>query len=188
MVQARQGCGAGHHSRYSSVPQIWLQIVPPLALHPCTAYLAAWTGVGRPALHSIALFSRASGRKTQPCVRLLGRARAGLHFLHSSHVIHRDLKSKNILMSRDGRAKLADVGLAQLLRGQSYRNDGFRGTWSWAGEYRSLLGTSYRAHCIKIRGHVAPGPGRVTSLTVAWHGTAFGAGGWGAVSPGCSAP
>ena len=38
----------------------------------------------------------------------------GLHFLHSHGVVHRDVKSKNILLGRDGRAKLGDVGLAYI--------------------------------------------------------------------------
>jgi p21-activated kinase 1 len=35
-----------------------------------------------------------------------------LAFLHSNHVIHRDVKSENILMNNTGKIKLADLGLA----------------------------------------------------------------------------
>jgi serine/threonine protein kinase len=38
----------------------------------------------------------------------------GMHFLHSSQVLHRDLKSANILLDRDGRCKIADFGLSTL--------------------------------------------------------------------------
>jgi serine/threonine protein kinase len=38
----------------------------------------------------------------------------GLHFLHSNGVLHLDLKSANILLSRHGSAKIADVGMARL--------------------------------------------------------------------------
>ncbi len=39
---------------------------------------------------------------------------AGLAHLHASNVMHRDLKSKNVLLTREWRAKLADVGTAAL--------------------------------------------------------------------------
>jgi serine/threonine protein kinase len=38
----------------------------------------------------------------------------GMSFLHSSRVIHRDLKSANILLDRDRRCKIADFGLSTL--------------------------------------------------------------------------
>jgi serine/threonine protein kinase len=37
----------------------------------------------------------------------------GLHFCHVRGVMHRDLKPQNILVSKDGRLKLADFGLAR---------------------------------------------------------------------------
>jgi serine/threonine protein kinase len=44
----------------------------------------------------------------------------GLHFLHSKRVVHMDLKSPNILLTRHGDAKLADVGLAKVIRDRNY--------------------------------------------------------------------
>ena len=43
----------------------------------------------------------------------------GLEFLHSHKpaVIHRDLKSFNILIDKDHRAKIADFGLAKIIYG-----------------------------------------------------------------------
>jgi hypothetical protein len=39
----------------------------------------------------------------------------GLCFLHSRRIVHFDLKSPNILLTRDGTAKIGDVGLARIL-------------------------------------------------------------------------
>lgn len=44
----------------------------------------------------------------------------GLHFLHSKRIVHLDLKSPNILLTRHGQAKLADVGLARVISEQNY--------------------------------------------------------------------
>jgi serine/threonine protein kinase len=41
----------------------------------------------------------------------------GLVFLHSRRVVHFDLKSPNILLARDGTAKIGDVGMAKILAG-----------------------------------------------------------------------
>jgi serine/threonine protein kinase len=38
---------------------------------------------------------------------------SGLHCLHLAHVIHRDLKPGNVLISLDGNVKIADLGLAR---------------------------------------------------------------------------
>ncbi|XP_057899805.1 serine/threonine-protein kinase PAK 2-like [Melospiza georgiana] len=46
----------------------------------------------------------------------------GLDFLHSNHVIHQDVKSRNILLKTDGSVKLGDFGLStQLIPEQSRR-------------------------------------------------------------------
>ena len=39
----------------------------------------------------------------------------GLCFLHARRIVHFDLKSPNILLTRDGTAKIADVGMAKFL-------------------------------------------------------------------------
>lgn len=47
----------------------------------------------------------------------IGRA---LHFLHTRNYVHRDVKPDNILLSPDGHAKLADLGLTKRLSDDSH--------------------------------------------------------------------
>lgn len=49
------------------------------------------------------------------CAELIMDVAEGVAHLHSEGVIHRDLKPGNILISREGKPKVADFGLAKLL-------------------------------------------------------------------------
>lgn len=51
-----------------------------------------------------------------------------IHFLHSSNYTHFDLKSRNVLLSRDLTAKLADVGFTRALRATHHSVEGPIGT------------------------------------------------------------
>ncbi|KAK9812013.1 hypothetical protein WJX73_008959 [Symbiochloris irregularis] len=55
----------------------------------------------------------------------------GLHYLHANNVIHLDIKSANILLARDGTAKIADVGLARTLSQSALRDHHREGTLAW---------------------------------------------------------
>lgn len=49
------------------------------------------------------------------CAYILRRALKGLDFLHSRGIVHRDIKSDNILVNKQGDIKLADFGYATQL-------------------------------------------------------------------------
>ncbi|XP_005062300.2 PREDICTED: serine/threonine-protein kinase PAK 3-like [Ficedula albicollis] len=55
----------------------------------------------------------------------------GLDFLHSNQVIHRDLKSSNILLGMDGSVKLADFGLCAQLSSEQDQRSSMVGTAHW---------------------------------------------------------
>ena len=44
----------------------------------------------------------------------------GVQYLHDNHVVHRDIKSKNILLSKSGQVKVADFGLAKNIKNKRY--------------------------------------------------------------------
>ena len=50
-------------------------------------------------------------------LRLLRDVSAALSYLHSLEIIHRDLTTRNVLVSKDERAKVGDVGLSRSLHG-----------------------------------------------------------------------
>lgn len=59
------------------------------------------------------LQSRVGGLSPSTLQRLSRELLTGIDFLHSHRIIHRDLKPQNLLISADGKMKVADFGLAK---------------------------------------------------------------------------
>lgn len=55
----------------------------------------------------------------------------GLEKLHENHLIHRDLKSDNILVSLEGGVKIADFGFAAQLTKEKQKRTSVVGTPAW---------------------------------------------------------
>ena len=58
---------------------------------------------------------RGPGLESGQALELIGQICEALHYAHRQGVVHRDIKPANILVTQDGRAKLADFGLARPL-------------------------------------------------------------------------
>jgi serine/threonine protein kinase len=56
----------------------------------------------------------------------------GMNFLHNSKILHRDLKSANVLIDRDWRCKIADFGLSTFKDSTVTQTAGLVATPAWA--------------------------------------------------------
>lgn len=63
------------------------------------------------------LSAKLASQKSLPLtesIQILSRVARALHYAHSRGVVHRDVKPANILVSREGRVKVADFGIAKV--------------------------------------------------------------------------
>jgi protein-serine/threonine kinase len=68
---------------------------------------------------------------------------AALVYIHKSHMIHRDLKAANILVTNDGRVQLCDFGVAAQLAANHFKRNTFVGTPYWMAPEVISDGLSY---------------------------------------------
>jgi len=87
----------------------------------------------------IQAFAKAQGRpgneaRTQAVIRVAADIADALQYLHERKVVHRDLKSANILVLGDGQAKLLDFGTAHIAEHEETitRHGEFVGTFAYA--------------------------------------------------------
>lgn len=76
----------------------------------------------------------------------------GLNKIHKSNILHRDMKSANVLITSDGVLKLADFGLARLMIKQKENRYTNRVVTLWYRPPELLLGSSHYGPTIDIWG------------------------------------
>lgn len=65
-------------------------------------------------------------------LRVLQDIADGMRFLHANNVIHRDLKSPNVLLNSDGHAKICDFGSSAIMQDSQTHATGIFGTAAWS--------------------------------------------------------
>jgi serine/threonine protein kinase len=73
-----------------------------------------------------------------------------MHFLHTSGILHRDLKSPNILLDDKWNAKISDFGLTQFKSDSNSNIDKFAGIYIFTYFSYFTDPKRYKDHCIGL--------------------------------------
>ena len=85
---------------------------------------------GQGDMHSI-IHEKRTNFSVERKLKLVADVAAGIAYLHSRQVVHRDLSTRNILLTSDSRAKICDFGCARILQEFSYMPSFISGSPPW---------------------------------------------------------
>jgi eukaryotic-like serine/threonine-protein kinase len=88
----------------------------------------------------------------------------GLAAAHSASIVHRDLKPENLFLTKDGRVKILDFGIAKLRQVQSPNSDGATVTLREETDPGQVLGTVGYMSPEQVRGQAADERSDIFSL------------------------
>jgi serine/threonine protein kinase len=103
--------------------------------------------------HSLSgiLYAKEVKLLTIPQIKCISRQiLEGLHYLQRNGIVHRDIKSQNILISKDGDVKISDFGLAKSLHGTKWKEHTNRVVTLWYRAPELLLGETAYSHAIDM--------------------------------------
>jgi len=98
---------------------------------------------------------QSGGLPVRKVVEYAAQIARGLAVAHDKGIIHRDLKPENIFLTRDGRAKILDFGLAKLTRPEEKGSGPDTQTLTSASESGFVLGTVGYMSPEQVRGQTA---------------------------------